>query len=95
MSIFNLESLRECFNRLDGKKAIRIDGVTKENYAKDLDENLQKLVKKIHEMGYRPNPVKEVLIPKEGKPGATRPLGISNFEDKIFQMMLQKTLETI
>lgn len=95
MNIFNVESLRECFNALDGKKAVGIDGVKKEDYAKDLDSNLQMLVKRIHEMGYRPNPVREVLIPKEGKPGGTRPLGISNFEDKIFQMMVQKTLENI
>ncbi len=30
MNVFNIESLRECFNRMDGKKAIRIDGVKKE-----------------------------------------------------------------
>ena len=95
MNDFNVESLRECFNMLDGKKAVGIDGVKKEDYVEDLDGNLQTLVKRIHEMGYRPNPVREVLIPKEGKPGATRPLGISNFEDKIFQMMVQKTLESI
>lgn len=46
-------------------------------------------------MAYRPGPVREVLIPKEGKPGATRPLGISNFEDKIVQKMTQKVLESI
>lgn len=95
MNIFNVESLRECFNALNGKKAVGIDGVKKEDYARDLEINLQNLVKSIHEMGYRPNPVREVLIPKEGKPGATRPLGISNFEDKIFQMMVQKTLDSI
>jgi len=95
MNVFSVELLRECFNALDGKKAVGIDGVKKEDYAKDLDGNLQRLVKRIHEMGYRPNPVREVHIPKEGKPGATRPLGISNFEDKIFQMMVQKTLESI
>lgn len=46
-------------------------------------------------MAYRPGPVREVLIPKEGKPGATRPLGISNLEDKIVQKMTQKVLESI
>ena len=46
-------------------------------------------------MAYRPGPVREVLIPKEGKPGATRPLGISGFEDKIVQKMMQKILESI
>lgn len=37
------------------------------------------------DMAYRPGPVRGVLIPKEGKPGTTRPLGISNLEDKIIQ----------
>jgi retron-type reverse transcriptase len=35
------------------------------------------------------------LIPKEGQPGATRPLGISILEDKIVQRMMQKVLESI
>ena len=46
-------------------------------------------------MAYIPGPVRQVLIPKEGKPGATRPLGISNFEDKIIQRMMHKVLESI
>ncbi len=46
-------------------------------------------------MAYTPGPVRQVLIPKEGKPGATRPLGISNFEDKIVQRMMHKVLESI
>ena len=46
-------------------------------------------------MAYQPAPVRQVLIPKEGKPGATRPLGISNLEDKIVQKMMHKVLESI
>ena len=46
-------------------------------------------------MAYRPGPVRQVLIPKEGKPGATRPLGISNFEDKLVQKRMQEILESI
>lgn len=46
-------------------------------------------------MAYRPGAVRKVLIPKEGSPGKTRPLGISNFEDKIVQMMTQSVLESI
>ncbi len=46
-------------------------------------------------MSYRPGPVRQVLIPKEGQAGATRPLGISNFEDKLIQKMTQKILESI
>ena len=46
-------------------------------------------------MAYIPGSVRQVLIPKEGKAGATRPLGISNFEDKIIQRMMHKVLESI
>ena len=46
-------------------------------------------------MAYRPGPVRQVLIPKDGKPGATRPLGISNFEDKVVQKMTQRILDSI
>ncbi len=46
-------------------------------------------------MAYRPLPVRQVLIPKEGKPGATRPLGIRVLEDKLVQKMRQKVLESI
>ena len=46
-------------------------------------------------MAYRPGPVRQAMIPKEAKPGAVRPLGISNFEDKIVQKMTQKVLDSI
>lgn len=95
MHHFNEESLKECFYELDGKKAVGIDGVDKETYGKDLNQNIAKLISSMKAMAYRPGPVKEVLIPKEGKPGATRPLGISGFEDKIVQKMMQQILESI
>lgn len=95
MHLFNYESLLECFHELDAKKAVGIDGVGKADYKKDLDVNLRDLLKRMKDMAYRPGPVREVLIPKEGMPGATRPLGISNFEDKIIQRMMQKILESI
>ena len=74
MHLYNPESLRECFNGLDGKKAVGADGVTKEEYGKDLDRNLKDLIERMKRMAYRPGPVRQVMIPKEGKPGAFRPL---------------------
>jgi len=94
MHHFNEESLKECFHELDGKKAVGADGIDKENYGKNLDQNISTLITKMKNMAYRPGPVREVLIPKEGKPGATRPLGISGFEDKIVQRMMQQILES-
>jgi RNA-directed DNA polymerase len=95
MCMFNKEALKECFNMLDGKKAIGIDGITKSEYALNLDQNIEDLISRMKTMSYRPGPVKQVLIPKEGKAGATRPLGISNLEDKIVQKMMQRVLESI
>lgn len=95
MHHFNEESLKECFYELDGKKAVGIDGINKVVYGKELDQNISKLIARMKAMAYRPGPVREVLIPKEGKPGATRPLGISGFEDKIVQKMMQQILESI
>lgn len=95
MHHINHESLKECFYELNGKKAVGIDGVDKATYAENLDQNLIILIARMKTMSYRPGPVREVLIPKEGKPGATRPLGISNLEDKIVQSMMQKILESI
>lgn len=95
MHHFNEESLKECFYELDGKKAVGADGIDKEAYGKNLDQNISNLIAKMKAMAYRPGPVREVLIPKDGKPGATRPLGISGFEDKIVQKMMQQILESI
>ncbi len=92
---FNVESLRACFHELDGQKAIGSDGIDKVSYGNNLEANLQNLMDRMKRMAYIPGPVRQVLIPKEGKSGATRPLGISNFEDKIIQRMMHKVLENI
>lgn len=95
MHHFNKESLRACYTELNGKKAKGSDGVDKVKYGEELEANLERLVERMKRMAYIPGAVREVRIPKEGKPGATRPLGISNFEDKIVQKMIQKILESI
>jgi len=69
--------------------------VTKEEYGKDLDENLNRLLDEMKRMAYKPRPVKEHLIPKEGQPGKFRPLGISVLEDKIVQGAFRQVLEAI
>lgn len=95
MHHFNAESLTACFHTLNGKKATGSDRVNKDDYGEALLENLEVLVERMKRMAYRPGPVREVLIPKEGKPGATRPLGIGNFEDKLVQKLTAKILESI
>jgi RNA-directed DNA polymerase len=95
MHHFDFVALIHCFEQLDGKKAVGIDGVDKKSYGKELFGNIERLIQNLKDMAYHPGPVREVLIPKEGKPGAVRPLGISNFEDKIVQKRVQEILESI
>ncbi len=95
MPHINQESLTSCFNELDGKKAVGIDGVTKEQYGKNLEENIGNLIRRMKTMSYRPQAAKEVLIPKDGRPGEIRPLAISAFEDKLVQLQISKILEAI
>jgi len=95
MHHFNKENLLDWYHSLKGKAAVGIDGMTKETYGENLEENLEALLKKLKTMSYIPGPVRQILIPKEGRTGATRPLGIGNFEDKIVQKGVQKILEAI
>lgn len=95
MPLCNAEALIGCFHALDGKKAVGIDGRTKEEYEGSLEDNIGKLIERMKQMAYRPAPVREVKIPKEGRPGEHRPLGISNIEDKMVQMWFARVLSAV
>lgn len=95
MHHINVESLRSCFEKLDGMKATGVDRITKAEYGSGLEDNLQALIQRMKRMAYRPKAVREVLIPKEGQKVKTRPLGISTLEDKIVQKRMQEILESI
>lgn len=49
--LINKELLKECHEEMDGKKAVGIDGVTKEEYGRKLDENLENLVMRLKKEG--------------------------------------------
>ncbi|MBC8554806.1 MAG: group II intron reverse transcriptase/maturase [Candidatus Brocadiales bacterium] len=95
MPHYNKENLISCFNALDGKKAVGIDNKTKKEYGENLETNIDNLISRMKTMSYRPLPVKEILIPKEGKKNEKRPLGIGCIEDKIVQSMTAKILNAI
>jgi len=92
--ISDVDNLRTCYDALKAKKAIGVDGVTKEEYGENLEENLQDLSARLKRMGYRPGPKRRSYIPKAGS-AKGRPLGISNFEDKIVEAATKRTLEPI
>jgi RNA-directed DNA polymerase len=91
--IICVEWLRELYRQLDGSKAVGIDGITKEKYGKNLETNLQDLIKRIRRGQYQPQPSRITEIPKED--GSTRPLAISCFEDKLVQLGVSTILNQI
>jgi RNA-directed DNA polymerase len=92
--LMNEELLRGCFEGLRSNAASGIDGVTKAQYAENLEENLSDLVGRLHRMAYIPQPVERVYIPKPGSE-KKRPLGIPALEDKLVQAGLVKILQAI
>lgn len=93
MHLINEDSLRECFKRLDERKAAGIDQMTKEEYGRNLGANLKNLVARMKRMSYRPQAVRRTYIPKGG--GKLRPLGIPALEDKLVQMAFTRILGAI
>ncbi len=91
--LINKELLKECHEKMDGDKAVGIDGVTKEDYGRNLEENLSRLVERLKKKSYKPQPAKRVEIPKEN--GKTRPLSIYCYEDKLIQEALRRILEAV
>jgi len=92
--VCDVDNLRACYDTLEADKATGVDGVTKEEYGKDLEENLRDLSERLKRMGYRPEPKRRSYIPKAGSEKG-RPLGISCLEDKIVEEATKRTLEPI
>ncbi len=63
-------------------------------YARELTANVDSLVKRLHKMAYKPQPVLRIYIPKAGST-KRRALGIPALEDKLVQAALVKILQTI
>ena len=76
--------LREAYRRTRKDGAPGIDGVSAEQYAEHLEENLRSLLDRAKSGRYRAPPVRRVHIPK-GDGTETRPIGIPTFEDKVLQ----------
>lgn len=85
--------LIECFRELKRNKAPGIDGVTVEEYRKNLVDNIKGLTRRLRTWKYKPQAVRRTYIPKGNN--EKRPLGIPTVEDKIVQLGIKKILEAI
>ena len=72
-----------------------VDGQTLEDFAEQLDKNLDRLQSELKEGVYQPQPVRQVQIPKMGKPGEFRGLGIPTIYDRVCQQALLNRLQPI
>jgi RNA-directed DNA polymerase len=72
-----------------------VDGQNLEAFAAQLDQQLDRLQSELKEGTYQPQPVRQVQIPKAGKPGEFRTLGIPTIYDRVCQQALLNRLEPI
>ena len=85
--------LAQSYRELKKDKAPGVDGVSVEEYGKNLEENLKALVGRMKAKKYWPQPVRRVYIPKGEH--QVRPLGIPAVKDKVVQKAMAKILEGI
>lgn len=93
MRYVNKETLAKTYSRQLKGKAVGVDGVTKEAYGENLNDNLDDLLRRMKQFTYRPYPVRRAYIPKGN--GKMRGLGIPSFEDKVVQGVFKEILEGI
>jgi RNA-directed DNA polymerase len=72
-----------------------IDGQTLKAFEEQLDSQLDRLQSELTEETYKPQPVRQVPIPKAGRPGEFRTLGVPTIYDRVCQQALLNRLEPI
>ena len=88
-----IDLLRDSYHSLQKRAAPGVDGMTWEEYGRDLEVRLAGLHGRIHREAYRAQPSRRVRIPKAD--GRQRPLGIAALEDKIVQHAVGTVLNRI
>ena len=80
-----------------GKRTSGVDGETVESIVSRLgvDAFLDGLRNELRQRSYCPSPARRVWIPKRGKPGKFRPLGIPTVADRVVQCAVKQVLEPI
>lgn len=85
--------LEASFYQLKRRASPGVDGVTWQQYERELEQRIPELHDRIHRGGYRPQPSKRAWIPKGSS--EWRPLGIAALEDKVVQQAIRWVLEQI
>ena len=86
-------ALYAAFRGLRKKASAGVDGVTYEEYERDVARNIQTLHERLKNGKYQAQPLRRVYIPKEN--GKQRPISIPALEDKIVQKAMVEILNAI
>jgi RNA-directed DNA polymerase len=89
----SIDLLRESYYSLKKRAAPGVDGMTWQEYGRDLESRLSDLQGRVHRGAYHAQPSRRVWIPKAD--GRKRPLGIAALEDKIVQQAVGRVLNQI
>jgi len=91
--LIDVDFLKEAYHRTRKNAAPGVDGVTAEEYGKNLDENLRNLHERLRTGRYKAPPAKRVWLDKDD--GGKRPIGMAGFEDKIAQRAVAMILGAV
>ena len=72
-----------------------VDGESIETFEENLMENLTKLHEELKADTYKPQPVRQKMVPKRGEPDKERELGIPRIYDRVCQQALTNRLQPI
>ena len=89
----NEETLMSEHRKQSRRKAAGVDGMSKDQYEENAEENIRELVQRMRKFQYKPKPVKRVYIPKTN--GNQRPLGLPSYEDKLVQGVMANLLNDV
>jgi group II intron reverse transcriptase/maturase len=93
MNRVNEEAIEEQHQKQKRKKTPGTDGMTKDEYGRELNRNATELIERMKKFRYRPQPVRRTYIPKTN--GKMRPLGIPAYEDRLVQGAMADILNDI
>ncbi|WP_168598920.1 group II intron reverse transcriptase/maturase [Rhizobium sp. SG570] len=80
-----------------GRRSAGVDGITVDRVRQRIGEQtfLDGIRRELRSGAYQPSPSRRKLIPKPGKPGQFRPLGIPTVKDRVVQGAVKAVLEPI
>ncbi len=98
--VTNLHNLRYAWRTVaanKGKRTPGIDGKTVRSIQQGLGEALflERLRQELRCRRYTPSPSRRKLIPKPGRPGKFRPLGIPTVKDRVVQCAIKQIMEPL